>query len=261
MILYSYPVSPYAAKVRAILRYKGIAFEEKMVHPMAPGIIKKLSGQRALPIVQQGDQVVADSTRIAAWLDEKYPDKPVIPRDPVLRARALLLEEWGDEGLPRVVQPVRWFLPQNFGATMKLFRSGYPDGALEDGKFKLVGMVMRRRMNKKYGPPSGPGTPAEVLERLANLCDVLDGALAETGWLAGPEPSVADFAAFGFLGFLVDMDGWETVKTRKRVAKLIKTLGEVSSAPEAYDPDDAAMLDASHHRRENQPKKKRLPLA
>jgi glutathione S-transferase len=261
VILYSYPVSPYAAKVRAILRYKGIAFEEKMVHPMARGIIKELSGQIAIPFIVDGEKVVADSTRIAAYLDERYPDKPVIPTDPVLRARALLLEEWGDEGLPRAVQPVRWFLPQNADATMKLFRSGYAPGALEDAKFKLVGMVLKRSQYKKYGPPSGPRTPAEVLERLAHTLDIVDGALAETGWLAGPEPSVADFAAWGFLNFLVDLDGWETVKTRKRVAKLIKSLGDVVAKPEAYDADDAAMLDASDHRRATQPNKKRLPLA
>ncbi len=260
MILHSYPISPYAAKVRAILRYKGLPFEEKWVHPMSRGALKELSGQIAVPVLSDGETVVSDSTRIAAYLDQRFPDKPVIPKDPALRARALLLEEWADEGLPRVVQPVRWFLKQNAERTLAQFRAAYPAGPVENAKFVAVGVVLKRSQRKKYGPPSGPATPAQVLEKLADMCDILDEALAETGWLAGPEPTVADFAAFGFLGFLVDMDGWETVKTRKRVAKLIKTLGDVSAAPEAYDADDAALLDASHHRRAAAPDKKRLPL-
>jgi len=82
------------------------------------------------------------------------------------------------------------------------------------------------------------------------------GALAETGWLAGTEPSVADFAVYGFLNFLQVLDGWETVKARRRVAKLVKTLGETVDKVEAYDVEDAAQLDARQHREE----KKRLPL-
>jgi glutathione S-transferase len=225
VILYSYNISPYAAKVRAILKYKGISFEEKLVHPMARGILKKLSGQIGVPIVTDGDHVVADSTRIAAYLDEKHPAKPVIPKDPTLRALSLLLEEWGDEGLPRVVQPVRWFLPENSAKTVALFRSAYAPGPVEDAKFVAVGMVVKRAQMKKYGPPSGPSTPDEVLDRFGRVLDVLDAALAETGWLAGPEPSVADFAAYGFLNFVVGMRGGEAIASRKRVAALVEKLG------------------------------------
>jgi glutathione S-transferase len=240
--------------VRAILRWKGLAFEERMVDPIDRRELKRVSGQKAVPVVDDDGTVVVDSTAIARYLDEKYPRKPILPRDPALRARALLLEEWADEGLPKVIQPVRWLIPDNARRSLALMRSAYPPG--NAAKWALVSQVLVWDQRRKYAPrPPQRLTPAQILNRLAEAMDILDAALAETGWLAGPEPSVADFAAWGFLNFLQSLDGWETVKTRRRVARLIKELGGMHQA-EAYDPEDSAQLDARRHREE----KKRLPL-
>jgi glutathione S-transferase len=254
LTLYAFKISPYAAKVRAILRWKGLAFDERMVDPIDRRELKRLSGQIAVPVIDDGGTVVSDSTAIARYLDEKYPARPILPRDPALRARALLLEEWADEGLYRVVQPVRWLIPENARRSLALMRSAYPPG--NAAKWAVVSKVLVWDQRRKHAPrPPQRTSPAQILNRLAEVMDVLDGALAETGWLAGPEPSVADFAAWGFLNFLEALDGWETVKTRRRVAKLIKELGGLQK-PETYDPEDAAQLDARRHREE----KKRLPL-
>jgi glutathione S-transferase len=256
--LLTFNVSPYAAKVRAVLRWKGLAFDEELVDPLDRRELKRLSGGIAVPVLVDGERAIADSTAIVRYLDEKYPERPVIPKDPVLRARALLLEEWSDEGLAPVVQPVRWLIPGNGKKTGALFRSAYPSGPLQDAKWKLILRVLLLDQRRKYGPrPPASLSPAKILNRLAETMDVIDAALAETGWLAGPEPTVADFAAWGFLHFLDGLDGWETVKTRRRVAKLVKALaGGGPEKSEAYDAEDAEQLEARRHREE----KKRLPL-
>jgi glutathione S-transferase len=258
MTLFSYSISPYAAKVRAILQYKGLPFEERFVHPLDRREIVRLSGQKLVPVLVDDGRVVADSTRIARYLDERYPSPPILPADPALRARALLLEEWADEALPRAVQPVRWFLPQNRQRTEAKLRAPYPSTLVEDVKWTAIFAVMRYDMWHRYARERiGLPRPAAVLNRLAEVLDVLDGALAETGWLAGPAPTVADFAAWGFLCWLEELDGWETVKVRRRVVKLVRALGQPrASAPEAYDAEDAAQLEASRHRREA----RRLPV-
>jgi glutathione S-transferase len=244
MILYTYNISPYAAKVRAILRYKGLRFEERTVHPLKRGVLKELSGQKKVPVLDDGGRVIADSTRIARYLDDNYPEKPVIPSEPGLRARALLLEEWADEALARVVAPVRWLIPHNAKLTLAQFRSAYPPK--QDVLWSVLGRALVLRAKHRYGTPGGP---AAMLNRLAEVLELVDGALAETGWLAGPSPTVADFAAWGWLHVLENLDGWETLKAKRRVLKLVKAFGTSQMAPEAYDSDDAAMLDASHHRR------------
>jgi glutathione S-transferase len=260
VLLFSYNVSPYAAKVRAILRYKRIGFEERVVHPLRRGELKRLSGQLAVPVLTDGEKVIADSTRIARYLDEKFPEPAILPADPALRARALLLEEWADEALTRVVQPVRWFL--NGKHTLALFRSAYPEGARIDLEWAAVSRFLKIDMRRKYGERFGAPPATEILARLAEVMDVFDGALAESGWLAGPAPSVADFAAWGPLHFLEDLDGWETVKARRRVARWLKELKPLTgddrvAQPQAYDADDAALLDASQHRRATH---KKLPV-
>jgi glutathione S-transferase len=250
--LYGYNVSPYAAKVRAVLAWKGIAFEEKLVHPARRGILKRLSGQIAVPVIVDGETVVADSTAIVRHLEERYPERPVYPADPALHARALLLEEWCDEGLPHAVQPVRWLMPENHARTMRLFRSAYPAGAVEDALFRIVGAVTRSKETRKFGR----ARPTAIMNRLAEVLRYLDGALAETGFLAGPAPSVADFAAWGFLHLLDGLDGWETVKAHRRVIKMLKAVAPTDAAAareEAYDASDQALLDASRLRRSKGP--------
>jgi glutathione S-transferase len=81
-------VSPYAAKVRAILRYTGLAFEERIVDPLDRRELVQKSGQRLVPVLEDDGQVVADSTRIARFLDGKYPERPILPATPrCVRAR------------------------------------------------------------------------------------------------------------------------------------------------------------------------------
>jgi glutathione S-transferase len=263
MILYGYSISPYAAKIRAILQHKGLPFEERHVHPLRRGALGRLSGQRLVPVLDDSGHVVADSSRIARYLDQRYPERPVIPADAVLRARALLLEEWADEGLPRVVQPVRWLIPANADKTMARFRAAYPPGRLEDAAFFAVRTGLLRAVRSKYGALFERTSPAAALNRLAEGMDLLDAALAETGYLVGPTPTVADFAAWGLVHFLEELDGWETVKARRNVARWLKAMAPCRTerpASEAYDDEDAALLEASRHRRDAQSNKTRLPL-
>lgn len=239
LTLFSYNVSPYAAKVRAVLRYKGVPFEERIVHPLARGELRRRSGQVAVPIIDDGGHVVADSTRIVAYLDARYPARPVLPADPALRARALLLEEGFDEGLAHAIQPVRWMIPANARRTAARFRAAYPPGLLDDVRMALVAATLRLDARRKFGSRSLAAPPAaHLLARLDEVLDLVDAALADSGWLAGPAPSVADFALFGWLSQLDGLDGWSAVQARQRVARLLQSLA---------DPGEHAAADGDRH--------------
>jgi glutathione S-transferase len=248
--LFSYNVSPYAAKVRAVLAYKGVPFEERMVHPLERGEVVRRSRQIAVPIIDDDGTVVADSTRIVAYLDERYPARPVIPRDPALRARSLLLEEGFDEGLARSIQPVRWMITSNARRTAARFRSAYPAGIFDDARMALVSAFLRLDMRRKYGTRAlGAPPAASLLARLGELADIVDAALAESGWLAGPTPSVADFALYGWLVQLDGLDGWHVVQERQRIARLMQTLGEAAQQVARASQDGGATAVADGARR------------
>ena len=256
VVLYSYNISPYAAKVRTALEYKGIPFREEIVHPLKRGVLKKKSGQLLVPILEHGSRVVHDSTRICAYLDETFADKPIYPADPQQRGLAKLLEEWCDEGLKAVIQPVRLLIPMNFERTCKVFRSSYAPGKGNDLACAAAMKVTKLKYSRKYGG----GAPAKYLNRMAEVLDYVDAAVGPSGWLVGDHATVADLSLAAWVSLLRGLDGWETARVRRKVAKIAKVLipdgedeGKKTDTPaknkEAFDAETQAIIDASRLRR------------
>jgi glutathione S-transferase len=256
VVLYSYNISPYAAKVRAALTYKGIPFREEIVHPLKRKVLKQKSGQLLVPILEHDGRVVHDSTRILAYLDEAFKDKPIFPADPVQRGMVKLLEEWADEGLRTVVQPVRLLIPMNFERTSAAFRSAYSAGRAND----LACAAAMKVTQLKYSRKTGGGNPAKYLNRLAEVLDYTDAAIGSSGFLVGDHATAADLALAAWISLLRGLDGWETVRVRRKITKLAKLLipdGEdegkktetVPKDKEAFDAETQAVIDASRLRR------------
>lgn len=71
----SRPFSPHCWKTVMSLAHKGLAFERSPV-PFAAISEVENGISRIVPILRDGDTVVADSFDIALYLDETYPDRP-----------------------------------------------------------------------------------------------------------------------------------------------------------------------------------------
>lgn len=104
MLLIGNHVSPYARKALIALDLKGVDYE---VDPIVPFYgtdeFTKLSPLRRIPVLIDGDVVINDSTIICEYLDEKYPDPPLMPRSPAERAHARWMEEFADSRLGDLV--------------------------------------------------------------------------------------------------------------------------------------------------------------
>ena len=86
--LFAIPVSLYCAKLRIVLRHKGLEWEE--VPP--PGgygseAYKALVPGGSLPALQHDGQILSDSEAIAEYLNELYPEPDMLPGDVLDRAR------------------------------------------------------------------------------------------------------------------------------------------------------------------------------
>lgn len=116
-------VSPYVRKVLACLELKDIPYE---VDPITPFFgndeFERLSPLRRIPVLINGGLVLSDSSVICAYLDESWPEPPLLPSSsPVDRARARWIEEYADTRLgelliwslfyQRVVRPLVWREP------------------------------------------------------------------------------------------------------------------------------------------------------
>ena len=110
--LYAIPVSLYTAKVRIVLRHKGLAWEE--VPP--PGgygsdVYKTHVASGNLPALRDGDVLIADSEAIAEYLEEVHPEPAMLPRDPVARAGVREMSRFHDTRLEPALRRVFPYLP------------------------------------------------------------------------------------------------------------------------------------------------------
>ena len=115
-------VSPYVRKVLACLELKGLDYE---VDPITPFFgndeYERVSPLRRIPILTDGDFNLCDSSVICAYLDDAYPERPLLPAEPRERAKARWLEEYADTRLgdvfiwglfyQKVVRPIVWGEP------------------------------------------------------------------------------------------------------------------------------------------------------
>jgi glutathione S-transferase len=127
--LYQFELSPYSEKVRLILDYKGLEYQKIEVTPGVGQVeIYRISGQKQLPVLKDGSTIIADSTEIALYLDRKYPDKPLLPSDPIARSQCLILEEWADESLAKKAKlPFLDYLRQDASLRSVILPSQTPD--------------------------------------------------------------------------------------------------------------------------------------
>ncbi len=96
--LYQFELSHYAEKVRLVLDYKGLAYRKIEVTPGIGQIdLVRMSGQRQVPVLKDGNEIIGDSTAIAEYLEKQYPEQPIIPTDPKQRGLCLVMEQWADE--------------------------------------------------------------------------------------------------------------------------------------------------------------------
>ncbi len=91
MTLYSGPACPYSHRVRLVLAEKGISAEVIDVDGgTLPEDLVELNPYGSLPTLFDRDLVLYNAQIIAEYLDERYPHPPLMPVDPVARARTKL---------------------------------------------------------------------------------------------------------------------------------------------------------------------------
>src|SRR5215472_9694413 len=98
VLLYEHPLSPYAQKVKIALREKGVAFEPRIPDLFTGGdaAFRAANPRLEVPALVDGDTAVFDSTIILEYLEDRWPDPPLLPTGAAMRARVRMLEELCD---------------------------------------------------------------------------------------------------------------------------------------------------------------------
>jgi glutathione S-transferase len=154
--------------VALALAHKGLEVEAVVIDYSDRGVVERVSGQGLVPVIDDGGEVVADSTRILRHLEERHPDPPLFPRDPARRAELDVFLEWFNEV---------WKGPPNEIAT-----------------------------ELATGTPPDSERIAALAGQMAGWLDVFERMLDGRDHLAGDEFSAADCAAFPFLKYALMRD-------------------------------------------------------
>jgi glutathione S-transferase len=118
------PVSPYVRKVLAVCEIKGVPYQVDPIVPFYGGDkFSQLNPLRRIPIYVDDLVSVSDSTVICEYLEERYPEPRLLPRDVAQRTQARWIEEFADTRLgdvfvwrifyEAVINPVVWQRPRD----------------------------------------------------------------------------------------------------------------------------------------------------
>ena len=192
--LHQFRHSAFCLKVRMALQAKGLSFREVEVTPGIGQVsLFRLSGQRQVPVLVDGDDVVSDSSAICRYLEEMRPEPALIPADPKQRAQMQLIEDWADTTLAAAVRSAllqaaaddaqlrEVLLPDDVPSPVRQLMSGLPGGWLSS-----------------FGELLGQEQRASMLCSLRSVADGLD----PNGCLVGHAISLADLALAAQLSLL-----------------------------------------------------------
>lgn len=184
--LYHFPLSPFSRKVRLSLAEKKIEVQliEERYWEKDPDFLRRNPAGK-VPVLRLGSRILSESSAICEYLEDKYPDPPLLPRDPEGRHEARRLVSWFDDKFHSEVTS------KLMGERVfrKVMGTGYPDSA-----------------NVKAGARA-----------IKYHIDYMAWLLDQRRWLAGDAMTLADFAAAAHLSCLdyisdVDWNRSETVK-------------------------------------------------
>ena len=97
--LYDYVSSPNCQRVEIVLHEKGLPYDIVPIslrkkEQKKPEFLK-LNPYGKVPVIVDGEKVLFESCIINEYLDEQYPNPPLMPKDPYKRARIRLLIDYG----------------------------------------------------------------------------------------------------------------------------------------------------------------------
>jgi glutathione S-transferase len=190
--LYQFEASTFAEKIRLILDYKQLPYRKIEVTPGVGQIdVFRLSGQRQVPVLKDNEQVMADSTAIALYLEKAYPERPLIPTEPRQRGLCMALEDWADEAIvPNARKVMIGAFKQHPNFRTSLLPTTAPDvlrnlvGAVPGDLLNLVGTGVG------FGPDDIKAAATALKQNLESICHLLQGS----AYLLGEQPTLADFA-------------------------------------------------------------------
>lgn len=230
-LLWHIPISHFNEKVRWALDYKGIRHRRRCVGADYLFQAWRKTGHGTLPILFLDDKPVRDSTDIIAALEQRYPDRPLYPRDEAQRRQALALEDFFDEELgpqlrAAVVTPLFRHDPD---IALRVLTTGMPEQAYRTLRPLARVFPAFYRFRHKISDRKLEEDRAKVITAL----DRIESERAGREYLVGDSFSVADLTAAAMFSPLLQSPGVQYPLTTTLPDYLVEYRDRVARHPAA----------------------------
>ena len=115
MILYTLPHSSYGTKVAIVIAFKGIE-DQFDIRPPPGGLrtdsYRGVIPMRQIPAIIDGDLTISESEVISEYLEERFPEPPLLPSDPQSRALSRFFSRFHDIHLEPPIRVLYGQIPE-----------------------------------------------------------------------------------------------------------------------------------------------------
>ncbi|HKH00164.1 MAG TPA: glutathione S-transferase N-terminal domain-containing protein [Bradyrhizobium sp.] len=191
--------SPYAIKLRALLRYRRIPFDwvimtralRKQTEHLRPNLI---------PVLQYPDGTWrGDTTTLAYDLEARHRERSAIPEDGAIGFVCDLLEDLADEWAVKPLFLYRWWDPEDQRYVSRWAAEEWSVSEAEPGSPEEIEDFRRRQISRM--PILGATAENKPLleQSYHRILAAFEPHVGMNKYLFGTRPSLADFAWFGQL--------------------------------------------------------------
>ncbi|GAB6141543.1 hypothetical protein JCM14076_22720 [Methylosoma difficile] len=201
LTLYQFPVSHFCEKVRWALAYKRL--EYRTVN-LLPGLhvrtTKKLARLSSVPILVHDGKALQNSSDILTYLDEVFPQYPLLPEDGTLQQEALAWERFADKEIGPPVRHLCYHTLLDHPKVLIPFltaNGSWYGGLLMKAFYPKLSTMMRAKMR------ISPASTEAAQVKLTAAIDRIHARLQQQAFLVGGQFTRADLSAAALLAPLV----------------------------------------------------------
>jgi glutathione S-transferase len=200
--LYHAPQSTCSQKVRICLAEKKLDWVDRRVNLATREHLMRdylaLNPNGVVPTLVHDGHVILDSSVICEYLDEVFPDPPLVPRDPVRRAELRAWLRYLEEVPTAAIR-----VPSFHQALAQRF-AGLDEAAFRTKEADI--RPLRKHFYRRMGPQGfDPEDVAASLEELDNALQRMEAALAKGPWLMGQDYTLADIVVTPSIDRMADL--------------------------------------------------------
>lgn len=225
IVLYNFPVSTCSQKVKLALAEKQIAYTSHEIDSRAEEQLSdwylKMNPNGVVPTLKHGERIIIDSSVINEYLDEVFPQIPLLPKDPYARAKVRAWRQYIDE-----VPTASIRVPSFNLVILKYMAIAKSDTAFEEGASKRP---LRKHFYQKMSRHGfSQGEFDQAIERLRQTLERMESALEQSEWVASDTFSVADI---GLLPTIVRLDDLRLAHMWSDLPRVTDWYGRAQSRP------------------------------